>query len=47
MSTSIIDLQRSTFVNGEKHIGLDVHSTTISVVAMDQTGNDGPYRYHK
>ena len=34
-------------MNGEKYIGLDVHQATISVAAMDQTGNDGPYGYHK
>jgi hypothetical protein len=32
------DLQRSTLVNSEKYIGLDVHQATISVAVMDSAG---------
>src|SRR5712691_11607628 len=32
------DLQRSTLVNSEKYIGLDVHQATISVAVMDSGG---------
>src|SRR5256885_4038249 len=32
------DLQRSTLVNSEKYIGLDVHQATISVAVMDSRG---------
>jgi transposase len=38
MSTSIIPYERSTLVNSEKYIGLDVHQATISVAVMDSTG---------
>src|SRR5260370_38947331 len=38
MSTSIIPTERSTLVNDEKYIGLDVHQATISVAVMDSTG---------
>src|SRR5213595_982903 len=31
-------LQRSTLVNSEKYIGLDVHQATISVAVMDSRG---------
>src|SRR2546427_6157470 len=31
-------LQRSTLVNSEKYIGLDVHQATISVAVMDSAG---------
>jgi len=30
--------ERSTFVNSEKYIGLDVHQATIVVAVMDSTG---------
>jgi transposase len=32
------NLQRSTLVNSEKYIGLDVHQATISVAVMDSAG---------
>jgi hypothetical protein len=38
MSTSIIPYERSTLVNNEKYIGLDVHQATISIAVMDSTG---------
>src|SRR6202023_2546087 len=38
MSTSIIPNERSTLVNNEKYIGLDVHQATISIAVMDSTG---------
>jgi len=34
----IITYERSTLVNDEKYIGLDVHQATISVAVMDATG---------
>ena len=36
--TSIITYERSTLVNSEKYIGLDVHQATISVAVMDSKG---------
>ena len=38
MSASIIAYERSTLVDREKYIGLDVHQATISVAVMDETG---------
>jgi transposase len=38
MSTSIIPYERSTLVNSEKYIGLDVHQATTSIAVMDSTG---------
>ena len=38
MSTSIIPYERSTLVNNEKYIGLDVHQATICVAVMDSMG---------
>jgi len=38
MSTSIIPYERSTLVNSEKYIGLDVHQATISIAVMDSAG---------
>jgi hypothetical protein len=38
MSASIVTYERSTLVNSEKYIGLDVHQATISVAVMDSTG---------
>jgi transposase len=38
MSASIITYERSTLMNSEKYIGLDVHQATISVAVMDSTG---------
>src|SRR6202022_2193141 len=38
MSTSIIPYERSTLVNNEKYIGLDVHQATIWIAVMDSTG---------
>src|SRR6202030_93550 len=38
MNTSIITYERSTLVNSEKYIGLDVHQATISVAVMDPRG---------
>ena len=34
----IITYERSTLVNSEKYIGLDVHQATISVAVLDSTG---------
>jgi hypothetical protein len=34
----MITYERSTLVNGEKYIGLDVHQATISVAVLDHTG---------
>jgi hypothetical protein len=34
----IITYERSTLVNDEKYIGLDVHQATISVAVMDANG---------
>ena len=36
MIVRIITYERSTLVNDEKHIGLDVHQATISVAVMDK-----------
>ena len=38
MSASIITYERSTLVNSEKYIGLDVHQATISVAVLDSAG---------
>src|SRR3989442_9927123 len=38
MSASIVTYERSTLVNTEKYIGLDVHQATISIAVMDSTG---------
>ena len=38
MSASIIAYERSTLVDREKYIGLEVHQATISVAVMDETG---------
>ncbi len=38
MSASIVTYERSTLVNSEKYIGLDVHQATIVVAVMDSTG---------
>ena len=38
MSASIIAYERSTLVDREKYIGMDVHQATISVAVMDETG---------
>jgi transposase len=38
VSASIIAYERSTLVDREKYIGLDVHQATISVAVMDETG---------
>ena len=38
MSTSSMTYERSTLVNSEKYIGLDVHQATISIAVMDSTG---------
>jgi hypothetical protein len=35
---SFIAYQRSTFMNQEKYIGLDVHQATISIAILDWTG---------
>jgi hypothetical protein len=35
---SIMTYERSTLVNSEKYIGLDVHQATISVAVMDSKG---------
>ena len=37
MIVRIITYERSTLVNDEKYIGLDVHQATISVAVMDGT----------
>jgi hypothetical protein len=34
----IVTYERSTLVNSEKYIGLDVHQATIVVAIMDSTG---------
>jgi hypothetical protein len=34
----IMTYERSTLVNSEKYIGLDVHQATISVAVMDSRG---------
>jgi hypothetical protein len=34
----IITYERSTLVNDEKYIGLDVHQATISVAVVDANG---------
>ena len=34
----MITYERSTLVNSEKYIGLDVHHATISVAVLDHTG---------
>jgi transposase len=34
----MITYERSTLVNGEKYIGLDVHQATISIAVLDHTG---------
>ena len=38
MSVQITTYERSTLVNDEKYIGLDVHQATIVVAVMDSTG---------
>ena len=38
MIVRIITYERSTLVNDEKYIGLDVHQATIVVAVMDSTG---------
>ncbi len=38
MIVRIITYERSTLLNSEKYIGLDVHQATISVAVMDSTG---------
>ncbi len=38
MSTRIIPYERSTLMNSEKYIGLDVHQATTSIAVMDSTG---------
>jgi transposase len=38
MSASIITYERSTLMNNEKYIGLDVHQATIASAVMDSTG---------
>ena len=38
MTTRIMTYERSTLVNSEKNIGLDVHQATISVAVMDSRG---------
>ena len=38
MIVRIITYERSTLVNSEKYIGLDVHQATISVAVMDSMG---------
>ena len=38
MIVRIITYERSTLVNNEKYVGLDVHQGTISVAVMDATG---------
>ena len=37
MIVRIITYERSTLVNDEKYIGLDVHQATISVAVMNAT----------
>src|SRR5438445_1222500 len=38
MIVTIMTYERSTLVNSEKYIGLDVHQATISVAVMDSRG---------
>ena len=38
MIVPIMTCERSTLVNSEKYIGLDVHQATISVAVMDSRG---------
>ena len=38
MIVPIMTYERSTLVNSEKYIGLDVHQATISVAVMDSRG---------
>lgn len=38
MIVRIMTYERSTLVNDEKYIGLDVHQATISVAVMDASG---------
>jgi hypothetical protein len=38
VSVQITTYERSTLVNDEKYIGLDVHQATIVVAVMDSTG---------
>jgi hypothetical protein len=38
VSVQITTYERSTLVNDEKYIGLDVHQATIVVTVMDSTG---------
>ena len=38
MIVPIMTYERSTLVNSEKYIGLDVHQATISVAVMDPRG---------
>ena len=38
MIVDIITYERSTLVNSEKYIGLDVHQATISVAVLDSAG---------
>jgi hypothetical protein len=38
VSVQITTYERSTLVNSEKYIGLDVHQATIVVAVMDSTG---------
>ena len=38
MSASIITYERSTLMNCEKYIGLDVHQATISIAVRDSKG---------
>jgi transposase len=38
MSTSIIPYERSTLMNSEKYIALDVHQATTSIAVMDSSG---------
>jgi hypothetical protein len=38
VSVEIITYKRSTLMDCEKYIGLDVHQATISVAVMDSTG---------
>ncbi len=38
MIVRIVTYERSTLVNDEKYIGLDVHQATIVVAVMDSTG---------
>ena len=38
MIIRIITYERSTLVNSEKYIGLDIHQATIVVAAIDSSG---------